>query len=105
MYYIVLQYITMIIKELMWDSWNIAHIARHQVVPEEVEQACQGFIIARETYSGRFLVLGETTAKRVLAIVLAPKPREGIYYPITAHTANRRDRRIYLAEKGGEEAA
>jgi len=28
------------IKKLIWDLWNIAHIARHEVIPEEVEDSC-----------------------------------------------------------------
>lgn len=31
----------MIIRKLIWDEWNIEHIARHHVSPEEVEQICK----------------------------------------------------------------
>jgi hypothetical protein len=26
------------VRRLIWDTWNIAHIARHDVIPEEVEE-------------------------------------------------------------------
>ena len=28
------------IDELLWDDWNIEHIAGHGVEPDEVEEAC-----------------------------------------------------------------
>jgi hypothetical protein len=41
------------IRRLIWDAWNVAHIARHAVVPEEVEQVCHGdFIVRPRTASG-----------------------------------------------------
>src|SRR4051812_34712545 len=97
--------IELIINTLIWDSWNIAHIAKHNVTPEEVEQVCFGNHIVRQSYNGRFLVIGYTEKLRPLAIILAPKPEEGVYYPVTARTADRRERRIYQEETEGGEAA
>lgn len=31
----------MIIRRLIWDEWNIDHIAGHNVEPEEVEEVCR----------------------------------------------------------------
>jgi len=28
------------IRELLWTDWNIEHIARHNVSPDEVEEVC-----------------------------------------------------------------
>jgi uncharacterized protein len=36
----------MIIRELIWNENRIDHIARHNVVPEEVEEACFGISLA-----------------------------------------------------------
>ena len=33
-----------VIRRLIWDSWNITHIARHDVTPDEVEDVCHGDI-------------------------------------------------------------
>jgi hypothetical protein len=41
-----------VISRLIWDSWNVAHIARHEVVPDEVEEVCHGPFIIRQTYDG-----------------------------------------------------
>jgi uncharacterized DUF497 family protein len=94
-----------LISILVWDSWNIDHIAQHGVVPEEVEAVCFGRHIVRQSYNGRFLVIGYTEKLRPLAIILAPKPEEGAFYPVTARTADRKERRIYHEETEGGEAA
>jgi hypothetical protein len=41
-----------VIQKLIWDEWNISHIARHDVSPEEVEQVCHGKPIEGEAYGG-----------------------------------------------------
>jgi uncharacterized DUF497 family protein len=92
----------MYIKQLIWDSWNIPHIARHKVIPKEVEQVCHGSYITVSTHDGRVLAIGPTNKKRMLAIVLAPKSK-GLYYPVTARDADKKERQKYqqLKLKGG----
>jgi hypothetical protein len=92
----------MIIKKLIWDEWNITHIARHNVLPGEVEDVCNGIFRSYESYDGRFEIIGETRQKRILLIVLDPEPVEGEYYVVTSHTGNKKDRKLYMKEKGGE---
>ena len=41
-----------VIRRLIWDSWNITHIARHDVTPDEVEDVCHGDYMASQTYKG-----------------------------------------------------
>ncbi len=91
------------LRHLVWDEWNISHIARHGVTPEEVEDACRAeFVHFRETYKMRLLLIGETRTGRVLAVVLGPVPDqpEGVYYPFTARPAHRSERRDYEQLKG-----
>ena len=97
-----LYYVVIVIHELIWDEWNKAHIARHDVMKEEVEQVCKSDFIVFDGYAGRFIVVGVTEVGRVLAVILDPEPEEGVYYPVTARPADRRERRDYFAEKGGE---
>ena len=92
------------ISRLIWDEQNVAHIARHGVVPQEVEEACQGTYISYESYDQRFEVIGATQHGRILTIILDPEPEEGVYYVVTAHPASRKDRALYRKEKGGEAA-
>lgn len=91
----------MVIKRLVWDEWNVEHIARHGVTVGEVEQACLGNrYIVRESYKDRIMLIGPTSKERILAVVVALKGNE-IYYVITARPADRKERRVYQAEKGG----
>lgn len=93
------------VNRLIWDEWNVAHIARHNVIPQEVEEVCHNEPIEREGEKGRIQLIGLTRNNRTLSIILDPEPEPSVYYPITAHPASRQERRAYQAEKGGEKAA
>ena len=88
-----------VIRKLIWDSWNIAHIARHDVMPIEVEDVCHGDYITSQTYKGRIRVVGPTSTGRILAIILAPREK-GAYYIVTAHNANTGEQQRYHKLKG-----
>ena len=88
------------VRELVWDGWNVAHIARHGVTPHEVEAVCRGFTHASRTYKGRLRVIGQTASGRMLTVILAPVECE-IYYPVTARPASRRERRTYRDSERG----
>lgn len=84
-------------RDLIWDKWNLKHIAKHKVTPGEAEEVLKDKgIKARETYGGRILVIGKS-GLRMLAVVLV-KEKNG-YYIITARDAGRKERRIYRNEK------
>ncbi len=78
----------------------MAHIARHDVKPEEVEQVCHGDFLASETYKGRIRIVGPTSTKRMLAIILKPEG-DGKYYCVTAHDANKGETKRYHELRGG----
>lgn len=72
-----------------WDPHNIAHLAQHNVQPEEAEQALAGEIMDldyRITEDGedRWTAVGETAAGRTLVIVWTVLD-DGSYPPITAY--------------------
>ena len=91
-----------LIKKLVWDSWNVHHIARHNVIPDEVESVCHGSpLIFRGQQKNRILLVGPTEEKRMITVVLEPK-RNGIYYTITAYPADKQDIVLYNRLKGGE---
>jgi uncharacterized DUF497 family protein len=81
----------------------VAHIARHEIIPDEVEEVCHGRPIVQDGYGGRSLVIGPTNSGRMLTVVIDPDPLErGVYYPVTARPASRREREIYQQQRGGE---
>jgi uncharacterized protein len=88
------------IRRLIWDAWNVGHIARHRVTPEEVEEVCHGEPVASQTYKGRLRVVGPTQRRRMLTVILAPTDEQGVYYPITARPADRKERRHYDDARG-----
>ncbi|HZU03762.1 MAG TPA: hypothetical protein VFA10_29125 [Ktedonobacteraceae bacterium] len=83
------------IARLVWDSQNVPHIARHDVVPEEVEEVCHGRHIASQTYKKRILIIGPTQSGRMLAVVLDRTKKKNVYYPVTARPASKREIREY----------
>ena len=92
----------LLVRRLVWESWNVGHIARHAVLPEEVEQVCHSDPVVQAGKKGRLLVFGPTREGRMLAVVLDPEPEAGVYYPVTARPASRGERAMYAKERGGE---
>ena len=88
------------VRRLIWDTWNIAHIARHDVIPDEVEEVCHGQPVTSQTYNGRIRVVGPTRRHRMLTVILAPMEEPGVYYPVTARPADRKERRNYEQQRG-----
>ncbi len=86
------------VDKLEWDSQNIEHIARHKVVPEEVEEVCHDKYITRRSYDNRILLIGPTQSGRMLAIVLNPTKKRRVYRPVTARPASSKEIRQYDEE-------
>jgi len=89
------------VRRLRWTDWSATHIARHGVLPEEVEQVCHSDSWVSETYGGRLRLVGPTSQERILTVILAPEG-SGVYFPITARPASRKERQRYLGLKGGD---
>src|SRR5262245_26396346 len=82
-----------------WDVSNIAHLARHDVRPEEAEQILTGDILDldyRVTEDGeeRWTVVGQTTAGRVLIVVWTMLD-DGSYRAITVYPATKSLESVY----------
>ena len=91
----------MLVVLLIWDPWNVAHNARHEVTPDEVEEVCHDDPMTSATYEGRLRVIGQTLAGRMLTVILAPRNGDGTYYTVTARSASRKERRFYSESQGG----
>jgi uncharacterized DUF497 family protein len=89
----------LVITELIWDDWNVAHVAHHNVTPENVEQSLADehavFIKAK---LGRVMVLGRSS-KRLIATVLSEQETSGAYYVVTARDMSKKERTFYRAQK------
>ena len=90
------------IDRLHWDDWNRDHIAKHAVLPEEVEEVVAGLPTVIETYKQRLQLVGPTGAGRMLSIVVGAVPDQpGTYYVVSARPASRKERGMYEQMKGG----
>ena len=92
----------LIIKRLIWDEWNTAHIARHKIIPDEVEKICHSDALVEEGHTGRLLIIGLAKVNKMITVIIDPEPEEGIYYVVTARSSSKRERKIYKDKKGGE---
>ncbi len=84
----------MIIRKLIWDEWNIDHIARHNVEPEEVEEVCKSKNLFNKWKNKTYRVIGQTEDGRYLTIFLAPRIGQS-YYPVTARDAVAREKKVF----------
>jgi uncharacterized DUF497 family protein len=86
------------IERFIWPEERIDHIARHGVIPEEVEEAYFGNAFVRrgksEGENPVYYVLGQTDAGRYLfCVVIAFSDGNG--YPITAREMTAKEKRRY----------
>jgi hypothetical protein len=86
-----------------WDSANIAHVAVHDVTPEEAEEAILGesLDVGFDIVNGeeRWSYLGETDESRILRIVVTM--REELIRVLTAFEPSRDKKNFYLEWKAG----
>jgi hypothetical protein len=87
------------IVQFIWSKERIEHVARHNVQPAEVEDACFGkALVLRAKSRGRnpvYYVLGETAAGRHLFCVVIRFP-DGKGYPVTAREMTPKEKQRYL---------
>jgi uncharacterized DUF497 family protein len=93
----------LVVEKLVWDRWNISHIARHDIVPEEIYEVCSNKpVIQRGAKRNRLVLLGNTNDDRLINVVLESRGKRN-YYPITAYDASPEDEVLHERLKGGED--
>ena len=83
-----------IIRELLWNDWNINHIARHNVSLHEVEEVCYSNPFVTKAMNKTLRIIGQTYSGRFLTIFLAPR-WNGSYFVVTAREATDVERRRF----------
>lgn len=86
-----------VVKELIWDKWNLEHIQKHNVFQAEVEES-RKIIYHRRTHGKKYLAVGRS-GKRLITMVLRHKS-SGKYYVVTARDASRKERRKVYEKEG-----
>jgi len=83
------------IKGLLWDEHNVAHIGRHDVTPEEVEEvvfANTNLVeLAEDHRPGRLSIFGWTHVGRPVVVYLDVATNEGHRYVVTARPMTNRE--------------
>jgi uncharacterized DUF497 family protein len=111
MYYIVVHDIIQFVKEvivntLIIEEYRPEHIARHNIIIDEVLEVLTGDYVYIAGREHRWLIIGKTARKVFLAIVLGERPEENTYGLITARPARRKERSFYIEyaiQRGGED--
>lgn len=88
------------VERLIWDEGNIAHIARHEVTPQEVDEVCHNDPAQLTGHSGRIMFVGPTNTGRAVSVVLEQDVEKDTWYPVTARSADKKERRFYKLQKG-----
>ncbi len=90
-----------IVKELIWDDWNIEHIKKHNTEQSDVEEIARNIIAHKRGKQGRYLIIGRV-GLRIISVVINRKGI-GVYYPVTARDAAKKERRrVYEKERRQE---
>lgn len=90
------------VDELIFNERNIEHIARHNVLPNEIKEVIEEKNLSLKAKLGRIMVIGKTKKGRILAVILE-KVKGDIYFPVTARDADRKERKMYKDQLGGED--
>ena len=85
----------MIIKSFKWDDENVSHIARHQVIPIEVEEVFNSKYFLHKGKLGRYVALGKTVSGRYLFCVLDKTEKAGSIRIITARDMSNTERKLF----------
>jgi hypothetical protein len=87
------------VSRLVWDEWNIDHIARHRLTVKQVEEVISGPYRIAEGHSDRWIILGRTGKWRSTFVVIEVYLyEEGKYYVRTAYYPDARQIRKYFGK-------
>lgn len=82
-------------RELKWTDTSEAHIARHGVGPDEVEEVLAGPpLILKKGRDGTLLAYGQTFSGRYLMVVLAPA-EDGRDFVVTARGMTSNEEKVF----------
>ena len=103
MYDIVVHDVIQLVKEVIVEILIIeedrpGHIAKHNIIIDEVLEVLTGDYVYFAGRENRWLIIGKTDRNVFLTIVLGERPQENTYGLITARPASRKERSFYILE-------
>lgn len=93
------------VKGFQWDKGNIAHIAKHNVLPREAEEVffdkdnVRDEDLEHSTREKRFLIIGKTDKGRLLYQIFTV--RGGEIRIISSRDINKKEVKLYEKETNG----
>ena len=78
---------------LIWDDWNVQHIARHGVEVYEVEEAIENIRYSRRSRE-YIMVLAQTYSGRHLTIIIDHEGR-GYWYTVSVRDMTTAERQLF----------
>jgi len=110
MYDIVVHDLIQLVKDVIVETLIIEedrpdHIAKHNIIIDEVLEVLTGDYVYIAGRENRWLIIGKTAKKVFLTIVIGEREEENTYGLITARPARREERSFYieyLTQVGGE---
>lgn len=79
---------------LVWDRYNLEHIARHWVQKEEVEEVLERYHQIRKVWNGRYCIRGQTVSGRHLMVFLDTLG-QGQAYVVTAREMTEQEKKRF----------
>lgn len=84
-----------VIEELVIEKDRLGHIAKHDVKEAEVREVVDGDYAYIQTKLGRWILIGKTKKGRILAVIVGPREKRGVYGLVTARPADREERSFF----------
>lgn len=80
-----------------WNDWNVQHIARHGVTPEEAEEVVRAASnpFPRKIEDEKYFVWGQSGGGRMLQVIFVSDPDGITSYIIHARPLNEQEKRRY----------
>lgn len=90
-----------VIDELIIEEDRPEHIARHNVNVDEVSEVILGDYVTGEGKEGKVLIIGKTSNKRLITIIVGKRTGKNIYGLVTARDSKKKEKWLY--QKGFKE--
>lgn len=79
------------IESFDWDEANAGHIARHGLLPDQLEDIVDGrYVVLRNkrNAAGDYRIIGRDGGGRLVTVVIVATSNSGVWRPVTAWYSN-----------------
>ena len=85
---------------LIWDEWNLNHIAKHGVSRKDVEEAINDNRAVIWKHRRRYVMIASAYGRILFIVLESVQGERNAYYVVTAIDTTKPEERIY--KKGGK---